>query len=110
MLDTQSASSQGERRKIVDDNTAWDNPPFSEVLPEGRSANPIAAVAALTLTTLTIPAPFDPGLLTAVPADQAPVRADWRAELRARYDAMAKTSWFRAAHEGRSLGDPIKIL
>ena len=33
----------------------------------------------------------------------------WKAELRARYETMAQTAWFREAHEDKSLGDPVLV-
>ncbi len=36
-------------------------------------------------------------------------QTDWRAELKARYAAMPRAAWFRAAHQGRSLGEGMKI-
>lgn len=100
MPDTWSRSSQEQPLRIVDDSTLWAYDP---------TPNPLAAVAALTFATLTIAPPAQvPGTSSRV--DQAPgMTADWRAELKARYKAMPKTSWFKAAHEGRSLGGPIKI-
>lgn len=35
---------------------------------------------------------------------------DWKAELRARYDAMPNTNWFRQSHENKSMGDPLYVI
>jgi hypothetical protein len=105
MPNTQSRSSQEDPLRMMepDNSTRWAHDPIP---------NPVTAVGVLTLTTLTIapPAYVEPTPVTSSPADQAPAMSvDWRAELKARYKAMPNTTWFRAAHEGRSLGESMKI-
>lgn len=118
MPDTQSVSSQGESEMLAKwcDQTA----PIRVSGCEGTGADPasvnLAAVAVLTLTTLAIPAPSSPHMLRSAAmttstqsASQAQVAVvDAKAELKARYKRMPKTAWFKAAHENRSLGEPLK--
>jgi len=107
--DTQSRSSQEQREPALplepDDSTFYDAP---------LGHNPAAAIAVLALSTVTIASPvrvhslLRPEVTTSV-TNPLPDPADWRTELKARYKAMPQTAWFKAAHEGRSLGESVKI-
>ena len=103
MPDTQSYSSQAPAPRIVswDDRTCWENRSLARHLGEvGRTSNERPPT-----THWTQP------LATDSPVDQTPgTNADWRAELKARYRAMPRTSWFKAAHEDRPLGGSVKII
>jgi hypothetical protein len=76
--------------------------------------NPVAAIAVLALSTVTLaPTPQlhslpRPEVTTSV-TNPLPNSEDWRVELKARYKAMPETAWFKAAHEGCSLGESLKI-
>lgn len=107
MPDTKSLASQDDPLRMVEDSTLWE-------CERDPIRNPIAALPALSLTTLTIAPPSHvPGQAPAtISSDQAQApatTAEWRAELKARYKAMPNTAWFRAAHEGRSLGESTKL-
>ena len=82
-----------------------------EERPDPVSAATNAAAALTLTTTLTIaPQPVAEAPLTSSCVGQAPsVTVDWRAELKARYKAMPHKAWFKAAHQGRSLGGSLKI-
>jgi len=106
--DTQSRSSQEQREPTL--------PLDESTFPEAELGhNPLAAIAALALSTVTITPPpvqiqaFPRPELTTSVTNPLANPADWRAELKVRYKAMPQTPWFKAAHEGRSLGESLKI-
>jgi hypothetical protein len=90
---------------------------------QAAPASPTLALAAITLSvpvhTLTAaPAAPPPPAVDICSTDTAAtplssptpqLSEDWRADLKARYKAMPTTTWFKTAHEGRSLGDTIKV-
>lgn len=115
--DTQSRSSQEQMEPTL---------PFDldagTFYQPGLDHNPVAAVGMLAQSTATSAIALQTwpvnsaGDQSASSADAAtsftnPLRGprDWRVELKARYKAMPRTAWFRATHEGRSLGESIKI-
>jgi|WetSurSiteA1Bulk_404760.scaffolds.fasta_scaffold212771_2 hypothetical protein len=103
MPNTQSYSSQESVPRVVE----WDDRTYSGFPP---LPNLLAGQAGTFNQTIPTTTPATQTPATDSRADQASgTTVDWRAELKARYRAMPRTSWFKAAHEGRSLGGSVKI-
>src|SRR6266496_530414 len=74
----------------------------------GSFMEPFPPTASFARPALVSP-PYSTNTASSVSQQSVGIIEDARAALKARYERMPNTAWFKAAHEGRSLGEAIKV-